>query len=66
MPYKDIYWYLEQVGGMEVFHFNDHSEAKNFGDTLRKNEPNVEVEIGATHVRVRLLEELIKTKKKRF
>lgn len=56
--YKDIYWYLEKIGGSETFFFPTHEEAYKFGHAVRDNEGDkVEVEIGADHVRIKLVEQ---------
>ena len=64
--FKDIYWYLEQVGGAETFYFDDHTQAYNFGHKLRENESGVDVEIGANFVRVKLVEQEAPSRKRRF
>jgi hypothetical protein len=57
-PFKDIFWYLEQVGGIENFYFSTHDEAYAFGHAVRRNEGDkVDVEIGADHVRIKLVEQ---------
>lgn len=62
---KDIYWYLDSVGGMEMFHFSDHHEAQSFGHTLREKEGDkIDVEIGLNYVRIKLLEEYATKKEK--
>jgi hypothetical protein len=56
-PFKDIFWYLDKVGGCETFTFDTHEEAKRFGDCVREQELGVDVEIGLTTVRLKLVEE---------
>jgi hypothetical protein len=63
--FKDIFWYLEKVGGSEVFYFETTKEAYDFGHSVRDNEgQKVEVEIGEKHVRIRLVEETAIQRKK--
>jgi hypothetical protein len=63
--FKDIYWYLDKIGGMEVFYFDTPKEAYDFGHAIRENEgEKVKVEIGEKHVRIRLIEEAAPLRKK--
>jgi hypothetical protein len=62
--FKDIYWYLEQVGGMEVFYFDDHKKAYDFGHKVREQENGIDVEIGTDFVRIKLIEQEAGSRKK--
>lgn len=56
--FKDIYWYLEKVGGREVFNFDTHEQAKQFGDGIRELDlAGVEVDIRLTTVQLKITEE---------
>jgi hypothetical protein len=66
MKRKDIYWYLESVGGMEVFEFENHDQAYAFGHKIRENEGDkIDVEIGEKNVRIRLVEQAVTVPTKR-
>ena len=63
--FKDIYWYLEKIGGSETFFFENHQEANDFGHSVRDNEGDkVDVEIGEKHVRIKLIEEVATARRK--
>lgn len=63
--FKDIYWYLEKIGGSETFFFETTKEAYDFGHSIRDNGGDkVDVEIGEKHVRIKLIEEVATLRKK--
>lgn len=53
--YGSMLWYLKEVcGGMDRHDFDDHKKARSFGHNVRQNCPEIDVEINATVVRLKL------------
>ena len=53
--YGSLVWYIREIcGGMDLHEFDEHEKAQQFGYSVRKNCPDLDVEINLLTVRLRL------------